>query len=107
MTMQRYLCAACLCAALAASGCGRGTQGEPAADELSGMIRVDGSSTVFPISEAVAEEFKRANPRVDISVGISGTGGGFQKFCRGETDISDASRPIRATEMETCQTAGI
>ncbi|HET9192261.1 MAG TPA: PstS family phosphate ABC transporter substrate-binding protein [Vicinamibacterales bacterium] len=107
MTMQRYLCAACLCAALAASGCGRGTQGEPAADELSGMIRVDGSSTVFPISEAVAEEFKRANPRVDISVGISGTGGGFQKFCRGETDISDASRPIRATEMETCQKAGI
>ena len=71
------------------------------------MIRVDGSSTVFPISEAVAEEFKRANPRVDISVGISGTGGGFQKFCRGETDISDASRPIRATEMETCQKAGI
>jgi phosphate transport system substrate-binding protein len=107
MTIRRYLCAAGLMAALAASGCGRGTQSEPAADELSGMIRVDGSSTVFPISEAVAEEFKRANPRVDISVGISGTGGGFQKFCRGETDISDASRPIRATEMETCQKAGI
>ena len=71
------------------------------------MIRIDGSSTVFPISEAVAEEFKRANPNVDLSVGISGTGGGFQKFCRGETDISDASRPIRAPEMEACQKAGI
>jgi phosphate transport system substrate-binding protein len=88
--------------------CGRGTTtstGE--ADELSGMIRLDGSSTVFPISEAVAEEFKGAHPRVDISVGISGTGGGFQKFCNGETDISDASRPIRAVEMEACQKAGI
>jgi phosphate transport system substrate-binding protein len=107
MTMKRYMFAACLTAALTAGACGRGTTSEQAGDELRGMIRVDGSSTVFPISEAVAEEFKRANPQVDISVGISGTGGGFQKFCRGETDISDASRPIRATEMETCQKAGI
>jgi phosphate transport system substrate-binding protein len=91
-----------------AIGCGRGTTTtDEASGELSGMIRVDGSSTVFPISEAMAEEFKRANPRVDVSVGISGTGGGFQKFCRGETDISDASRPIRATEMEACQKGGI
>ena len=95
-----------LTAALAA-GCGGGTKTDEASNELSGMIRVDGSSTVFPISEAMAEEFKRANPKVDVSVGISGTGGGFQKFCRGETDISDASRPIRATEMETCKTAGV
>ena len=107
MTMQRYLCAACLMAAVVVGACGRGTTTEQAAGELSGMIRVDGSSTVFPISEAVAEEFKRANPKVDISVGISGTGGGFQKFCRGETDISDASRPIRAAEMDACQKAGI
>jgi phosphate transport system substrate-binding protein len=107
MTMKRYMFAACLMAAVTAGACGRGTTSEQAGDELSGMIRVDGSSTVFPISEAVAEEFKRAYPQVDISVGISGTGGGFQKFCRGETDISDASRPIRATEMETCQKAGI
>jgi phosphate transport system substrate-binding protein len=107
MTMKRYMFSACLMAAVTAAACGRGTPSEQTAGELSGMIRVDGSSTVFPISEAVAEEFKRANPRVDISVGISGTGGGFQKFCRGETDISDASRPIRATEMETCQKAGI
>ena len=89
-------------------GCGGSTPTEQhASGELSGMIRVDGSSTVFPISEAMAEEFKAANPQVDISVGISGTGGGFQKFCRGETDISDASRPIRAAEMDACKTAGI
>jgi phosphate transport system substrate-binding protein len=94
--------------AAVAVGCGRGTPTEQqASGQLSGMIRVDGSSTVFPISEAMAEEFKRANPNVDISVGISGTGGGFQKFCRGETDISDASRPIRAAEMDTCAKAGI
>jgi phosphate transport system substrate-binding protein len=93
--------------AVFAVACGRGATTETASNELSGMIRVDGSSTVFPISEAVAEEFKKANPKVDVSVGISGTGGGFQKFCRGETDISDASRPIRSTEMETCQKAGI
>ena len=90
-----------------AVGCGGGTPTEEASDQLSGMIRVDGSSTVFPISEAIAEEFKKGNPKVDVTVGISGTGGGFQKFCRGETDISDASRPIRAAEMEACQKAGI
>ena len=60
------------------------------------VIQLDGSSTVFPISEAVAEEFQKANPGIRVTVGISGTGGGFQKFCRGETDISDASRPISA-----------
>ena len=97
-----------LLAGALAVGCGSSTPTEQqAGTELTGMIRVDGSSTVFPISEAMAEEFKARNPRVDISVGISGTGGGFQKFCRGETDISDASRPIRAAEMETCKTAGI
>ena len=95
-------------AAVLAVGCGGSTPTEQEdSTELTGMIRVDGSSTVFPISEAMAEEFKAKNPKVDISVGISGTGGGFQKFCRGETDISDASRPIRAAEMETCKTAGI
>ena len=89
--------------------CGRSSTPPPGegGDGVSGTIRVDGSSTVFPISEAMAEEFKGANPRVDISVGVSGTGGGFQKFCRGETDISDASRPIRAAEMDACQKAGI
>jgi phosphate transport system substrate-binding protein len=71
------------------------------------IITIDGSSTVFPISEAVAEEFQKANKDVRVTVGISGTGGGFQKFCRGETDISDASRPISATEIEACKKAGI
>ena len=70
-------------------------------------ITIDGSSTVYPISEAVAEEFQRANPDVRVTIGISGTGGGFQKFCRGETDISDASRPIRPSEIEACAKAGI
>jgi len=74
---------------------------------LSGRIIVDGSSTVFPISEAVAEEFRAKEPGVEVVVGISGTGGGFQKFCNGETDISDASRPIRQQEIDACRNNGI
>lgn len=71
-------------------------------------IRIDGSSTVFPITEAVAEEFQKAKRgAVRVTVGISGTGGGFKKFCRGETDISDASRPIVKKEMDACKAAGI
>lgn len=77
------------------------------APQLSGEIKIDGSSTVYPISEAVAEEFQKAHPNVKVVVGISGTGGGFKKFCAGETDISNASRPIKASEMETCQKNGI
>jgi phosphate transport system substrate-binding protein len=73
----------------------------------SGIIKVDGSSTVFPISEAVAEEFQKASPAARVTVGIAGTGGGFQKFCRGETDIHDASRPILKTEMTACSEAGV
>ena len=71
------------------------------------VIQIDGSSTVFPITEAVAEEFQKANKNVRVTVGISGTGGGFQKFCRAETDISDASRPISATEIAACKQAGV
>ncbi len=71
------------------------------------LVTLDGSSTVFPISEAVAEEFQKANQGINVTVGISGTGGGFQKFCRGEIDIADASRPISATEVEACAKAGI
>jgi phosphate transport system substrate-binding protein len=72
------------------------------------VIKIDGSSTVFPITEAVAEEFQIAKRgKVRVTVGISGTGGGFKKFCRGETDIQDASRPILASEMEACRAAGI
>ncbi len=72
-----------------------------------GLISVDGSSTVFPITEAVAEEFQKANPGVKVTVGVSGTGGGFKKFCREETDISDASRPIKSSEVDTCFENGV
>jgi len=70
------------------------------------IIKIDGSSTVYPITEAVAEEFQAAK-KVKVTVGISGTGGGFKKFCRGETDISEASRPILKKEMDACKEAGI
>ena len=72
------------------------------------IIQIDGSSTVFPITEAVAEEFQKAKKgKVKVTVGIAGTGGGFKKFCRGETDISDASRPILKQEMGACKGAGV
>jgi phosphate transport system substrate-binding protein len=71
------------------------------------LVTLDGSSTVFPISEAVAEEFQKAHTNTNVTVGISGTGGGFQKFCRGEIDIADASRPISATEVAACEKTGI
>lgn len=70
--------------------------------KLSGLIKVDGSSTVFPITEAMAEEFQKANKDVKVTVGISGTGGGFQKFCSGDTDLQNASRAISKTEQEAC-----
>lgn len=70
-------------------------------------IAIDGSSTVFPITEAVAEEYMDANPDIEITVGVSGTGGGFQKFCAGETAISNASRRIKDSEIELCQQNGI
>jgi phosphate transport system substrate-binding protein len=73
-----------------------------------GAIQIDGSSTVFPITEAVAEEFQNTKKgAVKVTVGISGTGGGFKKFCRGESDISNASRPILKKEMDACKEAGI
>jgi phosphate transport system substrate-binding protein len=101
----RYLCIAPLVVTLA--GCGGGQDRPAGGEQAAAVIKVDGSSTVFPISEAVAEEFQKKNPNVRVTVGISGTGGGFQKFCGGETDLSDASRPIRPTEIETCKKAGI
>ena len=70
------------------------------------IIKIDGSSTVYSITEAVAEEFQLAK-KVNVTVGISGTGGGFKKFCRGETDIQNASRPILEKEMAACKDAGI
>src|SRR5688572_9077803 len=72
------------------------------------IVKIDGSSTVFPVTEAVAEDFQKAKKqKVKVTVGISGTGGGFKKFCRGETDVSNASRPILKAEMADCQKAGI
>ena len=76
--------------------------------ESTALIKVDGSSTVFPITEAIAEEFqKETRGSVRVTVGISGTGGGFKKFCRGETDVQDASRPISQSEMDACRATGI
>jgi len=71
------------------------------------VVKVDGSSTVYPVTEGVAEEFQKANKGLKVTVGVSGTGGGFKKFCRNETDISDASRPISASEMEDCRKTGV
>ncbi len=78
-----------------------------AAQRLSGSVKVDGSSTVYPITEAVAEEFQKLNPGVRVTVGISGTGGGFKKFGAGETDISNASRPIRKNEADLGRSNGV
>src|SRR5688500_7798092 len=75
---------------------------------LGQIVKIDGSSTVYPVTEAVAEDFQKAKKqKVKVTVGISGTGGGFKKFCRGETDVSNASRPILKGEMADCQKAGI
>ena len=72
------------------------------------IVKVDGSSTVYPITEAVAEDFQKSKRNaIKVTVGISGTGGGFKKFCRGEIDVSDASRPISKKEMDACKEAGI
>ncbi len=103
-----------LIVALALAGCQGGApqpsggEGKAAGETTqAGLIKVDGSSTVYPITEAMAEEFQKAHPTVRVTVGISGTGGGFKKFCAGETDISDASRPIKQKEIETCKANGI
>jgi phosphate transport system substrate-binding protein len=88
--------------ALVLSACSSGSSGG-----LTGTVSGDGSSTVYLITEAVAEEFKAAEPNVDVTVGIGGTGGGFKKFCSGETDLQDASRPIKAEEKEACTAKGI
>ncbi len=101
-----------LVASLSACGGGDTTtaEGDPAAAAWrrnSGAIQIDGSSTVFPISEAVAEEFQAAYPGTQVTVGVSGSGGGFEKFCAGQTDISNASRAIKDEEVTACEAAGI
>ena len=91
----------------AAAACGRGDAPAGGQSASAQVITLDGSSTVFPIAEAVAEEFQRANQGTRVTVGTSGTGGGFQKFCRGEVDMANASRPIKSTEADACRAAGI
>jgi phosphate transport system substrate-binding protein len=100
-TFSRYALASAV-AATVAIGFGVGQ-----AQSQSRLIQVDGSSTVFPISEAMAEEFIAANPGMQVTVGVSGTGGGFKKFCANELDITGASRPIKASEAEACAAAGV
>ncbi len=115
--MRRYALFLLLLAGLLLAACG--SDGSPPSTSetsqdadsgttaLAGDILIDGSSTVYPITEAMAEEFGLENRNVRVTVGISGTGGGFKKFCAGETDISDASRPIKASEIQQCQENGV
>lgn len=94
--------------ALAAAACGNTAEGSGGSGNgLSGTVVGDGSSTVFPITQAVAEEFTARHPDVEVSVGVSGTGGGFEKFCAGETDLQDASRPIEQEEIDACAENGV
>jgi phosphate transport system substrate-binding protein len=86
---------------------GTGGGGGGGSSDLSGTVKVDGSSTVAPLTEASAEEFQGQNAKVRVTVGTSGTGGGFEKFCAGETDISDASREIEPDEASACNKKGI
>src|ERR671910_535153 len=106
--------AACCALALGAAACGNDDDdsgnggGGGGGQELSGSIKIDGSSTVAPFAQAAQEAFQGENPNVKITVGTSGTGGGFEKFCAGETDISDASRPIKDDEeVPVCEKAGV
>jgi phosphate transport system substrate-binding protein len=119
MRINRLLPALALVAALAlaVAACGGDDDngaaassdgGSSSSEDLSGTIRIDGSSTVFPFAEAASELFNEDNPNVKVTVGESGTGGGFEKFCANETDISDASRPIKPDEeAPVCKKAGV
>jgi phosphate transport system substrate-binding protein len=119
MRIERLLLVLAMVASLAfvVAACGDDDEGngggaaageEASSEELSGEIRIDGSSTVFPFAEAAAELFNEEYPDVRMTVGQSGTGGGFEKFCAGETDISDASRPIdEEEEVPICEENGI
>jgi len=111
ISTPKRLGALALLAAIAVGACSTGgAANAPSGSALSGTITIDGSSTVYPITEAVSEEFQLANPGVQAPTSLSGTGGGFKKFCLGETDINDASRPIKAEdagEGAACKTNGV
>lgn len=96
-----------LVVALLTFACGSKSTQESTGTALTGEIKVDGSSTVYPITEAIAEEFRTSQPAVRVTVGVSGTGGGFKKFGRGEIDINNASRPIKEKEAEICKESNI
>ena len=92
---------------VALASCGGGKKSQNAGSGLTGEVKIDGSSTVYPLSEAVAEEFRNSEGAVRVTVGESGTGGGFKKFSRAEIDINDASRPIKEEEIELCKQGGV
>ncbi|MDX1586649.1 MAG: PstS family phosphate ABC transporter substrate-binding protein [Balneolaceae bacterium] len=100
--MRKYFALA-ICIGTLFSACSGGSSG----DGLSGEVKIDGSSTVFPITEAVAEEFRSEAPGVRVTVGVSGTGGGFQKFIRGDIDINNASREIKPSEITEAEESGV
>jgi phosphate transport system substrate-binding protein len=100
-------CVSVLALGVAACGDDDESSGSSGGGDLSGSIRIDGSSTVAPLTSAIAEEFQAENPDVKVTVGTAGTGGGFEKFCAGETDISDASRAIEPEEVAACKKGGI
>jgi phosphate transport system substrate-binding protein len=93
--------------ALVLSACGGGQTAEADSDAVSGSVAVDGSSTVFPLSDAAAELLAGENPAIQVTVGEAGTGGGFEVFCAGDTDVSNASRPIEEDEVAVCDEAGV
>ncbi|MGA1667315.1 MAG: PstS family phosphate ABC transporter substrate-binding protein [Candidatus Nanopelagicales bacterium] len=109
MTRTRTAATAALAisSALVLAACGGGSSTDSGGSDLTGAVRVDGSSTVYPLTALAAEDFMAANPGVQVTVGSSGTGGGFEKFCRGETDANDASRAIKDEEAANCEAAGI
>ena len=106
----RWIALAAIPAALLAAGCGGGEDASGSSgnqQQLSGRIQADGSSTVGPFTTLAAERFQASSPGVRVTVGISGTGGGFERFCAGETDLSDASRPIKDEEQAACEQNGV
>lgn len=109
MRFRRYggLAGIAATGALVLASCGGADAGGQGAGGPSGQVKVDGSSTVFPITAVAAEQFMQQNPGVQATVNTSGTGGGFEKFCRGETDINDASRPIESGEKQICEKNGV
>ena len=109
-TRSAALAATTIATALVLAACSGGSSSDSSASgdpNLSGAVRIDGSSTVYPLTALAAEDFMAANPGVQVTVGSSGTGGGFEKFCRGETDANDASRSIKDEEAAACEAAGI